>query len=1672
MEIKLGNLDGVEVSKKKRTLDLKSIYGSESVEVGNERIEVGKRKNGEEDENVGGEGRKRKRKKIGTKKDVSVNSVDNSGRKSEKSLDEVHGDRISLASGDMGKKQLGLSQKSGSRSNCSSKQSDRVSLSLEDNVAKIPRRKCDSVRHKQVECDKILTVTGGKLDADSSHAVDLRAGLASDLCTGVNEKTMFDQELVSSKGKLEKKLDNLKEKSPGGLKKASLAHKVKLEIVDSVGGSSDPPKIQPKKRNRKRKNEVRSSETGKESSLSVEKSIDNNAGLLEEEEENLEQNAARMLSSRFNPDLTGFSGERKDSINDLAVQQSTRGFVNHSQSAMDESDPALEDNGIVLRPRKELKAKSLSRKRRHFYEVMFEDLDPFWVLKKRIKVFWPLDKSWYIGLVKDYDPKKKQHHVKYEDREEEWIDLKSERFKLLLFPSEIPCKAEKTRSTVKDFQSERKTVVDGSTKSSSLGNFKDSEPIISWLSRTHKKVKTASFGHFKKPNPGVKSQKGVQSESEGARYSMKDVNDLSAEATFSVGSRDVPGVTGLANDESVSSRIVNFPSVYHRRRVRSRGKFHNSEDKHVFGFASEQVAYFDRLIENSLKWGEIDAFMGLHDKKIPLRIVDIDELVSPLSITGLSDFKLNTRLPGFSFMEYLSVADNWWLLHSFFLLQHGAITCLWPKVQLEILIVDNSAGFKLFLFEKGLIQGVAIIFRILSIFHQYHDSGKYSDLQMPVTSVRARFSSPYDPKKRKLYSFFFYSHLRDREWLFLDFELKRRCLLMKQLDLHECTYDNIDSLQSELNQMSSIVSSKTRPTVENERKCKENSLFDLSSSTFLDRHLERLIGPRVVHISSLASDSFPSSDCTETSAICMVNCYSEPFSGISEIDSHNHSKALVDPKISVRNSSGRKAGMKSIDVNRRKMSLEHSMKDCSNGNHFDAPSDLPSGKDLQISDRCVIPSDLPSRKGLQINDRCVTPSDLPSQKGLQINDRSCHQHDVNQLGSKLLSLNCPVPQHGKSSSRRQSRMNGHAADISWSVHINKNGDEKAHIIDLAGQLKQGVLSGTNPTAPRSMGHRNKNTSPSFGHFSRAWHDAKTELDRNGFKSGTKKPRTQASSPLPDVDTDCNSKQKNLQLKEHSNKKMKKPPENKTLDSPRSPRKNLDLLSCAGNILISLEDRGWRECEAQVSLQPADHNEWILSVKVAGIGKYTYKANQLLQSGATNRFTYAMMWKGGKDWTFEFPKRSQWVLFKEMHNECYNRNLRAGSVKIIPIPGVRLVDDVDDNVSETAPFSFYPNYHLQSETDVEMALNPSRVLYDMDSGDEQWLSKNQMSSDDNGSEGLIISEESFEKMMDMFEKAAHVRKHEQFTHQEIEELFAGVAPTDVILKIHDYWSQKRRMTGMPLLRQLQPPLWERYQKQLQEWELALSRSTYSLNGSNKPPLPEKPPMFAFCLKPRGLEVPSRSTKQRSHKKYHGPGHISAAMGGNYGYHGYGRRYNRYVYMDEKVTSPASYDSSEFSPRFFSPRDGSGSMAYFSTSNGFDRNHHQQRPYRIKSKKIGSLMVPVQPQGMMSYNPHATTMEPPLRKTGYPDWPPHQKMMDLPPQVHPRLIPEQLDGPELEEFKLRDASGAAQHARVMAKLKRQKAERLHYRADLAMQKAMVALMTAKAIKESQGAGSSSS
>lgn len=78
--------------------------------------------------------------------------------------------------------------------------------------------------------------------------------------------------------------------------------------------------------------------------------------------------------------------------------------------------------------------------------------------------------------------------------------------------------------------------------------------------------------------------------------------------------------------------------------------------------------------------------------------------------------------------------------------------------------------------------------------------------------------------------------------------------------------------------------------------------------------------------------------------------------------------------------------------------------------------------------------------------------------------------------------------------------------------------------------------------------------------------------------------------------------------------------------------------------------------------------------------------------------------------------------------------------------------------------------------------------------------------------------------------------------------------------------------------MQPALWERYHDQVKEWESAMSRKhNFSDGYKEKVVVSEKPPMFAFCLRPRGLEAPNKGTKQRSQRKFMVLGHHSGVFG---------------------------------------------------------------------------------------------------------------------------------------------------------------------------------------------------
>ncbi|KAL0297290.1 UNVERIFIED_CONTAM: hypothetical protein Sradi_6781100 [Sesamum radiatum] len=172
------------------------------------------------------------------------------------------------------------------------------------------------------------------------------------------------------------------------------------------------------------------------------------------------------------------------------VSSSRDSFNQHADSSGGLDSASADDKSRALRPRREDKGKGVPRKRRHFYEILPSHLDPLFFLNRRIKVFWPLDESWYYGLVNDYHPECKLHHVKYDDRDEEWIDLHEEKFKLLLLPTEVPGRAKSRKVSKGDNDVHKGEKARPEDDDCCIVNCLESEPIALWLARSSQRGKS------------------------------------------------------------------------------------------------------------------------------------------------------------------------------------------------------------------------------------------------------------------------------------------------------------------------------------------------------------------------------------------------------------------------------------------------------------------------------------------------------------------------------------------------------------------------------------------------------------------------------------------------------------------------------------------------------------------------------------------------------------------------------------------------------------------------------------------------------------------------------------------------------------------------------------------------------------------------------------------------------------------------------------------------------------------------------------------------------------------------------------------------------------------------------------------------------------------------------
>lgn len=799
MENRVENAHGSEIPRKSRSLDLKSLYKSKVVKETTRNKNLKRKARAGDGDDIRD---KRKKKSI---KEVSLSSLKNVNSNSKKRLDKVHDSTLSSTLHDSKDLKLEGNQKS----NSSIVFNSVSSLSLDNNVIQIPKRKRGLVGRKKFKVENVV-----KQQRQSGRKIDL-VDQTSKL-SGDESESRIEPRNVKCKNDYDDFKEN-KNNESNSARQSAEEDSQSGHLAVSTGDSS--VKKSQKKRSKRKDSAPDSKSAAKVAEPLVDNASKKGNDSHEDDEENLEENAARMLSSRFDPSCTGFSSNIKgtalQSVNGLSFLLSTgEDCVSHGSKSFSGSEsPSVDTAGRILRPRKQHKAKGHSRKRRHFYEVFFGDLDAHWVLNRRIKVFWPLDQSWYYGLVNDYDKERKLHHVKYDDRDEEWIDLQNERFKLLLFPSEVPGKVERRKSKVQKGSPDEikssskprkeKEKRDLTTEDDSCtGSYMDSEPIISWLARSTRRVKSPSRAVKKQKTSSLSSKSVPQNFPDEAvnvlNGSSRRRSELNRNCEFP--DKLVDGTTQQksALESTSCSKDSKLPIVYFRRRFRKTclELSHTSKDNHGARnpFGSISSAPVD---DGSGYLEEQDVLSEILEPSGPLWYTDdagLLKLTFPWIECG--KFKVNLRYPVHSVLDDSFGAKNFWLFRAFLLFHYGTLMVTWPRVHLEMLFVDNVVGLRFSLFEGCLEQALAFVFLVLSIFQQPNEQRRYVDLQLPATSIRFKLTCFQHLSKQLVFAFYNYSEIKNSKWMYLDYKLKRHCLLTKQLPLLECTYDNIQALQN------------------------------------------------------------------------------------------------------------------------------------------------------------------------------------------------------------------------------------------------------------------------------------------------------------------------------------------------------------------------------------------------------------------------------------------------------------------------------------------------------------------------------------------------------------------------------------------------------------------------------------------------------------------------------------------------------------------------------------------------------------------------------------------------------------------------------------------------------------------------------------------------------------
>ncbi|KAL1201436.1 hypothetical protein V5N11_002642 [Cardamine amara subsp. amara] len=253
------------------------------------------------------------------------------------------------------------------------------------------------------------------------------------------------------------------------------------------------------------------------------------------------------------------------------------------------------------------------------------------------------------------------------------------------------------------------------------------------------------------------------------------------------------------------------------------------------------------------------------------------------------------------------------------------------------------------------------------------------------------------------------------------------------------------------------------------------------------------------------------------------------------------------------------------------------------------------------------------------------------------------------------------------------------------------------------------------------------------------------------------------------------------------------------------KEELDSLCCSANILMIYSDRCTREEGFSVMLESSSSKEWFLVIKKDGGIRYSHKPQRTMRPCSCNRITNDIVWIGGENWKLEFCDRQDWIGFKDIYKECYERNILEQNGKVIPIPGVREVCGYAEDMDDFPSFSRPVPYISVNEDEVSRAMARSIAIYDMDSEDEEWLErKNREMLGEENDQFQQLQLKTFELMIDGFEK--------YHFHSPADDLLDKKAATiaslshlgrqEVVEAVHDYWLRKRKQRKASLLRVFQ------------------------------------------------------------------------------------------------------------------------------------------------------------------------------------------------------------------------------------------------------------------------------